>query len=72
MARSPTATIEENQGLVPIRVVTRHIWCHPDVPRRIGNVRKMFALCPKTSQKRGAASEIRTPDLRITSALLYP
>ena len=36
------------------------------------NVRKMFALCPKTSSKRGAASEIRTPDLRITSALLYP
>ena len=43
-------------------------------PRKLSqkNVRKMFALCPKTSQKRGAASEIRTPDLRITSALLYP
>ena len=35
---------EENQGLVPVRVVPRHLWCHPDVPRRIENVRKMFAL----------------------------
>ena len=35
----PTETNEENQGLVSIRVVPRHIWCHPDVPRRKENVR---------------------------------
>jgi hypothetical protein len=35
---------EENQELAPLRVVHRHLWCHPDVPRRIENVRKMFAL----------------------------
>ncbi len=34
---------EEDQGLVPIRVVRRHLQCHPDVSRRIENVRKMFA-----------------------------
>ncbi|MDB9921764.1 hypothetical protein OAD85_08405 [Actinomycetota bacterium] len=32
------------------------------------NVPKMYPYPRKTSQKRGAASEIRTPDLRITSA----
>ena len=35
---------DENQGLVPIRVVHRPLWCHPDVPRRKENVCKMFAL----------------------------
>lgn len=34
---------EEDQGLAPIRVALRHLWCHPEVPRRKGNVRKTFA-----------------------------
>jgi hypothetical protein len=33
------------------------------------HVRKMYAYPRETSQNRGAASEIRTPDLGITSAL---
>ena len=37
---------DENQGLVPTRVAPRHLWCHPDVPRRNGNVRTFQNLVP--------------------------
>jgi hypothetical protein len=37
---------EQYQGLARIRVVHRHLWCHPAVPRRKGNVRAFQNLVP--------------------------